>query len=178
MPLSALVHDDTLGESPKATSAELQSYVRHVADVYARLQQGFTESDFRAMAASPLTPDEKQIAETYRHLFSTSRTAQRIEAEFIDERGLVLTQGRHRALAAQKIGVPFLPVHVRAVDNETLARLSEQLEHEVAITHPGLVVTHRALEQTHREARLERGIVNELTPDPERSFERLRERER
>lgn len=154
VPVSALtLSREQLCPTPKATPQELARYVAAVPAVHQRLAAGFTESDFQQMRQSPLTSSERVLADTYMHLYSPSGRGSRIEAEFIHGQGLVVTRGRHRTAAAQELGLQFLPVHVRAEDQQTLDRISTQLETEIRRIAPGVVEQQHVLEAAHRSRR-------------------------
>jgi hypothetical protein len=151
-PVSALtLGDEVLMPTAKASQEDLRRYVASVPAVHDRLAAGFTEADFRAMRTSPLTQEERAIGETYVHLYSPAGRDSRIEAEFRNGVGLVVTRGRHRYEAAKELGLPFLPVHVRAADQQTLDRIGVQLESEICQIAPEVVEQHRALDVAHKD---------------------------
>lgn len=153
VPTSALtLGGERVAATDKATPAQLAGYVAQVPAVYERLAAGFTAADFEKMRTAPLNDQERAIGETYAHLYSPARADSRLEAEFQDGVGLVVTRGRHRFDAARQLGVEVLPVHVRAPDPATLDRISAQLEAEVARTAPQVVEQQRALDDVRRAA--------------------------
>jgi len=154
VPTSALtLGGEHLSLSPKATRQQLACYVTAIPAVYQRLAAGFTEYDFREMGKSPLSPDEQIIGDAYHHLYSPSGRDSRIEAEFRDGFGLVVTRGRHRMAMAQELAVPFLPVHVRALDMASLNRIGAQLESEIQQIAPEIIQPQRILNENHQRTR-------------------------
>lgn len=181
VPTSALtLGDERLSPTPKATQQQLSTYVAAVPEVHRRLSAGFSEADFRQMSAAPLTEQERVIGDAYLHMYSPSGRESRLEAEFQEGVGLVVTRGRHRFAAAVEGGAPFLPVHVRASDQKTLDRICVQLETEMRDVAPEVVDQQRTLDRAHRAFRgggrayefgeRERGF------ETERTHERLRDR--
>lgn len=164
----------------KATQQQLTAYVAAVPEVHRRLAAGFTEADFRQMSAVPLTEQERIIGDAYAKMYSPSSRESRLEAEFQDGVGLVITRGRHRFSAAEEAGVPFLPVHVRAADQQSVDRISTQLEAEMRLVAPEVVDQHRTLDKAHRlacgEIRAHVSGERERGSEMERSQERWRER--
>ena len=170
---------ERLAPTDKATKQQLSAYVSAVPEVHRRLAAGFTEADFRHMSSAPLTAHERIVGDAYIKMYSPSGRESRLEAEFHAYVGLVVTHGRHRFSAADDDGAPFLPVHVRAPDQQTLDRISTQLEAEVSRIAPEVLEQHRALDQAHQMVL--RGEVRtrgsgERGFETERTRERLRER--
>lgn len=181
VPTSAMtLGGERLAPTSKATPQQLAAYVAAVPDVHRMLAAGFTESDFRQMSTAPLTEQERVIGDAYARMYSPAGRESRLEAEFQNGVGLVVTRGRHRFTAAESAGVPFLPVHVRASDQQTLDRISIQLESEMNRIAPEIVDQQRSLDRAHRAARGEvRTHVSgerERALLPESSPERLRDR--
>jgi hypothetical protein len=153
VPSAALVVDaDVARTSPKAGRGEIEQWMRDVPKIYARLQAGATDADFHRMSTSPASPEERQLAETYRNLFSTSASAQPLRAE-LDGGQLRVVAGQHRVRAAQETGVPLLPVHVAAPDEAQLAATRARMEEQVARVDPEVVRIHRAYDDHHRRQR-------------------------
>ena len=119
VPMSELKQDGPLDPSAKATREQMRGYMRNVPVVYDRLRSGATEADFEAMRASA-DAQRREIGDAYYHLFSPSGYNHRIEADYIDGQGLVVQRGRHRVEAARELGINYLPVHIRAEDQQTL----------------------------------------------------------
>jgi hypothetical protein len=175
VPTNALVLDERLSPTDKATQQQMANYVSAVPSVHQRLAAGFTDADFQGMHRNPLTAEERQVADAYYHMYSPAGRNHRIEAEFVDGKGLVVTKGRHRFAAAQDVGLPTLPVHVRASDQDTLDRVTRQLESE-ARESPEVVAQFRKLDADHRVARGEQPIRNEGARTRDTGIERLRYR--
>jgi hypothetical protein len=146
--------------------------MRRVPEIYRLRHQGVTDKDFARMATSPSSPQERELGSTYRHLFSTSPSAQPLRASFVEGRGLVVDAGQHRVLAAQMQGVSFLPVHVSAPDETQLNQLQNAFEQDVRLLAPelsNLVDVQRAHDENHYpEHALERLRYVERHPGPER----------
>lgn len=167
---------ERLSPTGKATQLQLAAYVSAVPEVHRRIAAGFTGADFHQMSVAPLTEDERIVGDAYAHMYAPSGRESRLEAEFQDGVGLVVTRGRHRFAAAEEIGVPFLPVHVRAPDQQALDRISAQLEGEVLAAAPEVVAQQRALDQAHQAVYGERPPA--FSGERERGFETERTRER
>ncbi len=177
VPTSAMtLGGERLAPTDKATQQQLAAYVAAVPEVHRRLAAGFTEADFRQMSAAPLTEQERIIGDAYAKMYSPSGRESRLEAEFQDNVGLVVTRGRHRFSAAEDGGAPFLPVHVRAADQQTLDRISTQLEAEMRRVAPEVVEQQRTLDQAHQIARGE--VRTQVSGERERGFETERTQER
>lgn len=149
VPTSQLVQDLQLSPTDKATQAQLREYVRAVPGVYARLEQGATPTQMLALRSSPSSIDRAR-GESYFHMFSPAGYEHRIEAEYIQGVGVVVTRGRHRVDVAQHEGLTHLPVHLRAPDESILGRLAITYEQQVSLLCPADVETHRQLEAFHR----------------------------
>ena len=132
VPSSLLQFDGPVLASPKASPGQLESYVKQVPEIYRRLVAGGSDEDFRGMVTAPLNDYERLLGQTYTHLFTTRPGAERLEAEYVEGRGLVVTRGRHRIAAAQRLGVPVMPVHVRARNEAQLSQVSRLCESQVA----------------------------------------------
>lgn len=174
IPVAALDIAEPIQPSPKATPEQLRAIMRNVPEIYNRLASGLTPTDFQRMGTSPLNQREQEIAETYKHLYSTSNHAERLEAEFVDGQGIIVTKGRHRVDAARQIGLPYVPVHLRARDQETLARLSSRMEAEVSSMQPTAVDAHRTIDSMHRQSRGEPVVIQaEKTLEREPGIDRM-----
>jgi hypothetical protein len=154
----------------KATPAQLQQYARNVGTIYELINAGMTRADFDQMMHAPLNAREASVATTYRHLFTSAPAAQRFEAEFIEGRGLVITRGAHRIEAARSEGVAYVPVHVRTRTEDQADRITVSL---IQAVDPAIARYH----QDQLPAR-SRTLLREVAPDPERSIEVQRDRER
>ncbi|PPI18910.1 hypothetical protein C5D04_00450 [Rathayibacter sp. AY1D2] len=177
VPTSAMtLGGERLAPTDKATQQQLSAYVAAVPEVHRRLAAGFTEADFRQMSAAPLTEQERVIGDAYTRMYSVLGRESRLEAEFQDGVGLVVTRGRHRFSAAEESGAPFLPVHVRAADQKTLDRISAQLESEMNRVAPEVVDQQRSLDRAHEVARGE--VRTQVSGERERGFEIERSQER
>jgi hypothetical protein len=176
VPTSALtLGGERLAPTDKATQQQLNAYVAAIPDVHRRLAVGFTEADFHQMSVAPLTDQERIIGDAYMRMYSPSGRESRLEAEFQDGVGLVVTRGRHRFSAAENGRAPFLPMHVRAADQQTLDRISTQLEAEMGRVAPEVINQQRTLDQAHQVAH---GQVRSQVPgERERGFETARTQE-
>jgi hypothetical protein len=154
VPTSELAQDGPLDPSAKATREQVQGYMRNVPAVYDQLRRGATEADFEAMRASA-DPHKREIGDAYHHLFSPSGYDHRIEADYVDGQGLVIQRGRHRVEAARELGIDYLPVHVRAADQQTLNMVAEWAEERVEAISPGTASAQRTLDTAYRDARPE-----------------------
>jgi hypothetical protein len=179
------VDSQYVSATPKATPQQLQQWMGSVPQLYRLQADGLNDADFRRFVDTPRNEQERMLGETYRHLFSTSPSAQPLRADFVEGRGLVVESGQHRVLAAKEAGVPVVPVHVAAPDWPQLEKLRDTLGAEVRTLGsqyqrvPDLHRQHD--EHRYREAREDQPklhIGRERTqPEPERN--RLRpERER
>jgi hypothetical protein len=158
VPSSALVVDgDVARGTPKATPAELERWMRDVPRIYARLEGGATDADFHRLSGAPAGSEDRQLAETYRQLFSTSASAQPLRAE-LDGGALRVVAGQHRVRTAQESGVGVLPVHVSAPDEASLAAVRSRLEAQV---DPQLAALHRAYDDHHRRQREQEHLRSE-----------------
>lgn len=175
VPVSELVQDGPLDPSEKATQEQIRGYMCNVPAVYDQLRAGATEADFKAELASA-DPQQREIGDTYYHLFSPSGYDYRIEAEYDDDRGLVVQRGRHRVEAARKLGVGYLPVHVRAPDQQTLNMVTDRAEASVEAVSPGTAEAQRTLDMEHRQARPE--LYRDVQPEDVRQSARRGSNER
>lgn len=148
-PTSQLMLDEQLSPTDKATQAQLRAYVKAVPGVYARLQQGATPTQMLALRSSPSASD-RAMGEAYFHMFSPAGREHRIEAEYTQGVGVIVTRGRHRVHAAQHEGLTHLPVHLRAPDRPILDSLVLTYEQQMSLLYPSDVQTHRQLEALHR----------------------------
>jgi hypothetical protein len=160
VPTKRLNQDERLAPSPKATPEQMRAYMSQVPAIYRKLGEGARPDDFRQMRTSSDT-DTRAVGDGYYHLFSPAGTDHRLEAEVVDGKGLVVTRGRHRIEAARELGLPYVPVHVRAVDELTLDASTRNLEAVLEASAPGgdVVRAQRQVNSEHeavRAAALER----------------------
>jgi hypothetical protein len=152
VPTEQLKQGEQLAPSAKATSAQMRSYMAIVPVVYDRIGAGARAEDFQRMRASR-DPRSRAMGEAYHHLFSTAGVDHRLEAEVVEGKGLVVTRGRHRVEAAREIGLPYLPVHVRAADDRILDAATQSIEEHLRRAAPEVVIAHRELDAEHRASR-------------------------
>lgn len=114
MPTSALrVDADVALRSPKGYSErDLQEIAATVPAIYERVGAGWSPGDFEAAQWSE-DQRERVLGETYVRLFRDMPTSEALSASY-DGHDLVVDSGNHRVRAAQRIGVPVLPVWVSA----------------------------------------------------------------
>lgn len=168
VPSSLLVVDPAVSmQSPKATPADIRRWMGNVPEIYSMLEQGYRDEDFHRMGESPLNPHERDLSESYRHLWSTSPSAEPIRAEFVDGAGLQVVKGQHRVRAAQAQNIPYMPVQVAAKDAPTLEAISVQLEHDVSRLDPHAVAIHRIYDQHQREVSDQVRLPPTVRPLPE-----------
>ena len=153
VPTQELRLDDPVTASQKADAHQIRNYMLRVPDVFARLRAGASDADFAALRRDTADSHNREIGEAYLHLFSPEGRSHRIEADYTEERGLVVQRGHHRVEAASGLGLGYLPVHVRAADQQTLDRLSQRYEERIAISDPNTVRAMGALDQAHRSER-------------------------
>ncbi|MGV1004574.1 MAG: hypothetical protein ACOYEV_07365 [Candidatus Nanopelagicales bacterium] len=152
VPTGQLKQDDQVRPSPKASADQMRAYMAQVPAVYEKLQAGTDATGFQQMRASR-NAQTRAVGEAYHHLFSPAGIDHRIEAEVIEGEGLVVTRGRHRVEAARELGLPYLPVHVRATDDRTLDASTRNFEVALESTDPHVVSAHRKLDGAHQAAR-------------------------
>lgn len=168
VPTGQLKQDDQVTPSPKATADQIRAYMALVPAVYDALEAGARAKEFQQMRTSP-DARTRAVGDTYHHLFSPAGIDHRIEAEVVDGRGLVVTRGRHRVEAAHELGLPYLPVHVRAADDRTLDASTRSFEGDLESTVPSVVSAHRSLDGEHQAARAERDRTESpVSVSPER----------
>ncbi len=144
------VDPDVAIESPKASNSDISRWMGNVPRIYEMLAQGATDVDFHRMATAPTSPAERELGETYRHLFSDSPSAQPLRAE-LDAGHLTVRSGQHRVRAAQNAAVPLIPVHVAARDEATLVEVRQDLEARAQTEHPEWVAIHRRYDEHARQ---------------------------
>jgi hypothetical protein len=166
VPTGQLQQDDQVAPSAKASPEQMRAYMGHVPAVYAKLGAGARAEAFRQMRTSP-DSRTRAVGDAYHHLFSPDGAEHRIEAEVVDGKGLVVTRGRHRVEAAREIGLPWVPVHVRAPDEPSLDVATRRLEADVEQASPDVVHAHRALDGEHRTARAVRERCETRVRGPE-----------
>jgi len=158
IPSSRLCLSEPVKGTDKATPSQLRAYANSVTGVYAGLRAGVTPAQFEAAYTTESAAVSRDLAVTYHHLFSPTGVDGRIEADYIDG-ALVVTRGRHRVDAAQQLGVPVLPVHVRAQNAEVLSGVIREFDSRLATSDPDIVGIQRDLDEQHHLAREHR------TPD-------------
>lgn len=152
--------------SPKASPAEMQAYVASLPSTYQAIRDGATSAQLAAMRQST-DPKMRAVGDAYYHFFSPEGVDHRLEAEVAEDGGLVVTRGRHRVEAAQELGVPMLPVHVRAPDRDQLDALARTYQSELPDRDAAIVeAEHRLNAQHHatREALRRTATTRELPP--------------
>jgi hypothetical protein len=171
VPLSYLDLDpDTSRNEPKVPPEDLRKAMATVPELYRMQLNETTDADFRRMCENPTSERERLLGTTYRHLFSPSPSAQPLRAEFYDGRGLLVTAGQHRVIEAQRLGVPYLPMHVTVPDRIHLDRIREACDGEVRDLTPDLSDVPK-LQRLHDERfypNRDRHRVLERHPGPER----------
>lgn len=173
VPTGALIVDPQVGSaSGKASVGDMQSWMRRVPEIYLRIQHGETGTNFDRMASAPQSTHERELGETYRHLFSESASAAPIRADLCSDGQLVVQAGQHRVRAAQQAGIPVLPVHVAAPDQVTLGRLREQIAANLP-TDP-----HIRYDAIHRAFERDPSLVTDRQADAYPRQARQRERRR
>jgi hypothetical protein len=154
VPTASLTVDPQVAKrTDKATPDDLSRWMRDVPEIYERLEHGATDADFRRMMDAPADAHERELADTYRHLFSTSPSAQPLRAEVDDGGRLQVVAGQHRVRAAQRDGVPLLPVHVAAPDEPTLDAVRQEVEDRTRSLDPAAVELHRRYDEHFRDER-------------------------
>lgn len=173
VPTGQLRQDDQVAPSPKATPEQMRAYMAQVPAVYERLGAGARAEDFYRMRASP-DPRTRAVGDAYHHLFSPAGADHRLEAEMVDGKGFVVTRGRHRVEAARELGLPYVPVHVRAPDEPSLDAATRRLEADLEQACPDVVRTQRELDGEHRAARAVRERPETQVRGPESSDRAMR----
>lgn len=152
VPTGQLRQDEQVTASAKATPEQMRGYMSQVPAVYDRIGAGARAQDFQRMRASG-DPQTRAVGDAYHHLFSPAGVDHRLEAELIEGKGLVVTRGRHRVEAAREVGVPYVPVHVRAADERALDAATRGFEDQLQPIAPDAVSAQRRLNAEHHEAR-------------------------
>ncbi len=98
----------------------------NVPAVYERIEEGYSDREFLGLRFS-LDPQERSMGDTYNHLFRVSPSSASFAAAY-DGKDLVVVKGNHRIRAAQQVGVPVVPVWVRASSTEELNRVEAALD--------------------------------------------------
>lgn len=153
VPTGQLKQDEKVVPSVKATPEQMRAYMSPVPVVYDRIRAGARTEDFQRMRISD-DPSTRDVGAAYHYLFSPDGRDHRIEAEIVEGKGLVVTRGRHRVEAAREIGLPYIPVHVRAADERTLESATRNFEDQLQLVAPDAVRVQQQLDNEHREARL------------------------
>lgn len=155
VPTEQLKQDDQVMPSSKASPEQMRAYMAQVPAVYGKLGEGARAEEFHAMRNSP-DAQTRAVGDAYHHLFSPDGVDHRIEAEVVDGKGLVVARGHHRVEAAREIGLPYVPVHVRAEDDRTLEAATRDYEAAVETVAPDVVRAQRELDGAHRAVRAAR----------------------
>lgn len=155
VPTGRLQQGEQVVTSPKATLEQLKAYMAQLPAVYHQIRDGARADDFRQMRHGP-DAQTRAIGNAYYHLFSPDGIEHRLEAEVVEGTNLVVTRGRHRVEAARELGLPYLPVHVRAVDDRTLDIFTRTFEATLEPTVQDVVYAQRELDTEHQAARAAR----------------------
>jgi hypothetical protein len=172
VPTGYLRPDGSIRASAKASPGQIRDYMASLPAVYQQLCDGAGPAQFEAMRSSP-DPQLRSVGDAYYHLFSQAGIDHRIEADYLTGSELVVTRGRHRVEAAKQLGLPYLPVHVRAPDDRTMDAIADRYDAEVAANAPRVVEAQRRLEaeqsgrQTEQPYRLSRTMTRESTRGPD-----------
>lgn len=148
VPVGLLVQDELIAPSPKATNAQMRAYMAPVPEVYRRLATGIRPENFQRMRASS-EPGLRAVGDTFHYLFSPAGTDHRLEAEFQEGKGLVVTRGRHRLEAARELALPYLPVHIRAIDQQTLDAVCRGIESTPGLANSRITQIQQELDSAH-----------------------------
>lgn len=155
VPTGQLKQDDQVTPSSKASPEQMRAYMAQVPAIYEKFGAGAHAGDFRIMRNSP-DAQTRAVGDAYHHLFSPDGVDHRIEAEIVDGKGLAVARGRHRIEAARELGLPYVPVHVRAKDDRTLEAATLDYEAAVESAAPYVVRAQRELDGAHQAARIAR----------------------
>lgn len=178
VPPGSLVVDPAVGrESLKASRADMSRWMGNVPTIYSMLGRGATDADFRRMATAD-SPADRELAETYRNLFSTSDSAQPLRAELGPDGALTVVAGQHRTRAAQEAGISLVPVHVAAHDEAALQAVRADLETQARAISPGLVDTQRVYDEHQRAVRESQATPVRSPAEPDRARDPTAPRER
>lgn len=160
VPTVVLRVDDTVAaESPKGyTQGDLQAIAATVPAIYDRIGDGSTGKDLLDMRKSS-DPRERQLGETYAQLFRSTGSSNPLAASF-NGTELLVDSGNHRIRAAQKLGVPVLPVWVSASSVEQLGRVEDACNRLIDNQGAGV---YREVHDAHKTA-----IGYEQAPSRER----------
>lgn len=168
VPPGHLTQDEQVAPSSKASPEQMRAYMAQIPAVYDKLGAGARLEDFRRMRTSP-DAQTRAVGDAYHHLFSPAGIDHRLEAEVVDGKGLVVTRGRHRVEAARELGLPYVPVHVRAADDRTLTASTRSFEADLESTAPNVVRAQRELDGEHQAANAQRQRSESRVPvSPER----------
>jgi hypothetical protein len=146
----------------------MSRWMGNVPTIYSMLEQGSTDADFHRMATAD-SPADRELAETYRNLFSTSDSAQPLRAELGPDGALTVVAGQHRVQAAQEAGTPLIPVHVAARDEAALQAVRDDLATQARAISPGLVDIHRVYDEHQRAVRERQATPVRSTAEPNRA---------
>ena len=141
---------EELKPSSKASPDELREYVRNVPRVYELLRDGVTREQFETARTEGRGIVSRDLGDSYYYCFSAEGREGRIEAEYVSG-DLLVTRGRHRVDAAQREGVAYLPVHVKASSEEMLALVLKELQSGPAAPEPAIVEIHRSIDDQHAD---------------------------
>jgi hypothetical protein len=175
VPTSFLEFDPaTSSTTGKMSPEELRRAMSSLPDIYQMRAAGYGDGDFRRMRDEPATEADKVRGTTYLSLFTAS--GQPLRAEFIDQKGLVVIAGQHRALEAKRLCIPYLPMHVTAPDREQLVHIREACEVETRRLTPEMpTVPELDRDLDSRLYGQERGPYGDRQAGPE-ALEQVRER--
>jgi hypothetical protein len=147
----------------KMTQRELRDAMACVPELYRRQVDGATDVDFRRMSQSPPGTHERQLGDTYRHLFSTSPSARPLTADLLADGRLLAVAGQHRLAIAKDLGLQYVPVHVTARSHEELERVRTACEAEILRLDPSARPT--LIQQRQRDSKLHTEAERERTSD-------------
>jgi len=151
-PKDLQVDRSAIAPSAKVTDRELDQITKNISEIYSKLHHGHKPKDIRALSYSK-DPNDREIAETYKILFD--RSGRRISADYQDGK-LVVQNGRHRTLHAQKAGAKALPVFVKAKSEKELQQIGNELSKRLEKEHgPSFSLAHEHInsEQSKRQER-------------------------
>ncbi|WP_152683785.1 ParB N-terminal domain-containing protein [Pseudarthrobacter siccitolerans] len=155
VPTERLQQGEPVAISPKATFEQLKAFMAQLPAVYDQIRDGARTDDFRQMRHSH-DAQTQAIGNAYYHLFAPEGIDHRLEAEVVEGRDLIVTRGRHRVEAALELGLPYVPVHVRAADDRALNTFTRTFEETLEPTAQGVVYAQRELDAEHQAARAAR----------------------
>jgi hypothetical protein len=166
---SLFVDSDVAQASGKASQADMKRWMGYVPRIYEMLARGISDADFHRMVQAPRNTQERHLGETYRHLFSTSASAQPLRADLTPDGRLTVQAGQHRVRTAQAAGVPVVPVHVSAPDEAALKALRSKVEPEAQALQPSSSKLHRAYDEHFQAERARTQELNQTEQAPTRT---------